>query len=437
MRTHSTIVRTQGLPCLELQSAVLVVVRGVDAAVEHELMGRPVVLGRARDADLSLRDPKVSRDHARLEPTSTGWRIRDLGSAGGTFVNGVRVESAELAAGQTIRVGDTELTLEPVARRLTAPPHPEHDFEGMVGDSPAMRELFGLVGRVAPLDLPVLLQGEPGTGKEGLARALHRRGASPGSPYEVVDCTLLASGEHLRSELFGHVKGAFSGADAARVGAFERAHGGTLFLDEIGELPPALQPQLLRVLQEGEVRPLGGSQARRVRVRVVAATNRDLPGMVRDGSFRADLFHRLAAVTLEVPPLRDRGEDLALLIRHLLPAGVAPDEDALRVLRAHPWPGNVRELGFVLQTAAALAEGGRLREADLRLARVPKTPAPARPALEGLVSDRRRVQQISDVEIREALAQEGGNRAAAARRLGMGRSTFFRRLREIQARDGA
>ncbi len=460
----STLVRCGDSLRLEVASLTLVVVRGPDLGVEHELAGVPVTLGRGDAVDFPLTDPAVSRRHVRFEPTGSGWKVRDLGSAAGTRIDGVGIDLADLVPGARIRVGDTELSVEGATRSLPVAVPEALEYAGLLGASRVMRELFGLLERLAPLDLPVHLRGASGTGKEGLARALHARGR--GGPWVVVDCTLLGTGELARSELFGHGKGAYSGAHEARKGAFERAHGGTLLLDEVGDLALPLQGQLLRVLQQGEVRPLGAGEPRRVKVRVVSATHRDLRAMVAEGSFRADLWHRLAAVVVDVPPLRDREDDVILLARRLLPEGVRLDPEAESRLLSHPWPGNVRELGNVLRTAAALATGGRIRASDLAFPQLPTrepvpgaallpagpgrgqgpvgpvpaaataSPIPPRasppPARSLMESPRRRSMAVTDEAIREALEATGGNREAAAARLGMGRSTFFRRLAKLK-----
>ncbi|QDU85574.1 Nitrogen regulation protein NR(I) [Planctomycetes bacterium Pla163] len=236
----------------------------------------------------------------------------------------------------------------------------------IVGESPALRSMLALVDRIAATDVPVLIRGETGSGKEGVARRLHTSGPRAAGPFLAIDCGAIAP-TLIESELFGHVRGSFTGADRDRPGHFVSADGGTLLLDEVGELPLDLQPKLLRVLQEGEVRPVGGSASKKVDVRVLAATNRDLERCCREGTFRQDLYYRLAVVEVVVPPLRDRLEDLPLLAEHLLAriaaeggsraAGSPPprlSSAALERLAAHAWPGNVRELENALRRAAAM-----------------------------------------------------------------------------------
>ncbi len=245
----------------------------------------------------------------------------------------------------------------------------ERDYETkhMVGSCPAMEELFSRVRKVAPTAATVLILGESGTGKELVARAIHEQSTRSDAPLVAVNCAAIPEGL-IESELFGHEKGAFTGAQAARTGLVEAADGGTLFLDEIGELPAAAQARLLRVLQEGEVRKVGATRSRKVDVRVVAATHRDLPAMVREGTFRQDLFFRLRVMEIVVPPLRERGVDVRLLAEHLLARAVARmhapkaafTPDALAAIDAHPWPGNVRELENAIERAVILCETGRI-----------------------------------------------------------------------------
>ncbi len=305
-------------------------------------------------------------------------------------------------------------------------------FEGMVARSPQMRAVLELVGRVAPSDATVLLRGESGTGKEVVAKALHHASPRARGPFVAVNCGALPEAL-LESEVFGHVKGAFTGAAVAKKGLFEEAHGGTFFFDEIGEMPPALQVKLLRVLQDGAVRRVGGNDPVQVDARVVAATHRDLAGMLRQGTFREDLFYRLNVVPLVIPPLRERREDVLALAEHFLaraaakhgrPLRLGPDA-ADRLLR-YPWPGNVRELENAIERTAILASHDTLEAADLPphiAAGVGLGAAPALPPQE-------RLADLERTHILQTLERCGWNHSRAAEALGIGRTTLWRKLKE-------
>ncbi|RMH03433.1 MAG: FHA domain-containing protein [Planctomycetota bacterium] len=302
----------------------------------------------------------------------------------------------------------------------------------VVGASPAMQELFDRMERVMESDVPILLQGESGTGKELVARALHFGGPRAGRPFVVENCGALPD-TLLESELFGHVKGAFTGAVRARPGRFEEADGGTLFLDEVGEMSPAMQQRLLRVLQEGEVRRLGSDRVRHVDVRLIAATNQDLHQAVEDGRFREDLYYRLKVVLLELPPLRRREGDVRLLAEHFLSLEAAEQgrprreltPEALAVLERCSWPGNVRQLRNEMRRLTLLDEGPiRAEELSAELRR--SAAEPAADAEAGTLPER--VQALEVGAIRAALAESGGNRSQAARRLGITRFSLLRKI---------
>jgi len=341
-----------------------------------------------------------------------------------------------LAAERCVVHGEGELVLraaefdEPLRalfallRREIEPPRggvPAESVGGLIGDSPVLAAAVDRLRRFAAGDLPVLVLGENGTGKELAARLLHDASPRAGGPWVPVNCAGLSE-TLLLDHLFGHSRGAFTGADRERAGVFETARGGTLFLDEIGDFPPAAQGSLLRALQEGEICRLGETLPRRVDVRVVAATNRDVEAMVEEGKFRRDLLYRLRAATVVLPPLRERGRDVLLLAEHFLDEARRrrPDlrltAEARAALLAHLWPGNVRELRGALAAAVALCEDGQLavRHFDL--------PA-ARPEVEGDCQGgyHARVEAFRRQLLEEALAESRGNLAAAARRLGVSR----------------
>jgi transcriptional regulator with GAF, ATPase, and Fis domain len=325
-----------------------------DDTGEHSfVVGARTTMGSAPGAEIRIADREVSRLHAELEPTERGTWIRDLGSRNGTFVGDLQVTAALLPEGARLRLGGTELTLHYPREQIPVELWPKQSFGGLIGASPAMREVFAQMARIAESDAAVLILGETGTGKELAARAIHDGSARAAGPFAIVDCAALA-GSLIEAELFGHARGAFTGAVAARAGSFEVASGGTIFLDEVGELPLDLQPKLLRVLESRAVKRLGESEHRPIDVRLVAATHRDLRRMVNAGAFREDLYFRIAVLPLVLPPLRARKGDVPLLFRHFLGnrRPVEPVTDA--ELDALPWFGNVRELRNFVERACAI-----------------------------------------------------------------------------------
>ena len=313
---------------------------------------RHATIGTAKGNALTLADKAVSRSHAEIVVDENGYLLRDLDSKNGTFLDGIRVVGAYLHAGAIVGVGGTKIRFTPhatddVSIRLL----PADRFGKLVGPSLEMRALFALLEKVSPEDVTVLIEGESGTGKEIVASEIHAHSKRKDEPLVVFDCGAVPE-QLIESELFGHVKGAFTGATGDRAGAFEQARGGTIFLDEIGELPKDLQPKLLRALEAREIRPVGSDRVVKCDVRVIAATNRDLAEEVARGRFREDLFFRLNVVRLRVPPLRHRREDVPALIEHLLSLATATGSrpkppmpgDTMAMLATHAWPGNVREL---------------------------------------------------------------------------------------------
>ncbi|MEW6273029.1 MAG: sigma-54 dependent transcriptional regulator [Thermodesulfobacteriota bacterium] len=308
--------------------------------------------------------------------------------------------------------------------------------DAMVAESPRSKELLELVRRVAPSKATVLIQGESGTGKELVARLLHYWSERVGQPFVAVNCKAFAEGV-LESELFGHDKGAFTGAASARAGCFERAQGGTLFLDEIGEVSLDFQAKLLRVLQEGEVLRVGGTQARRIDVRVVAATNRVLRDEVQAGRFRDDLFFRLNVIPVQLAPLRERREDVLPIAGHFLARHAAGggrrlvlSPEAERAILEHPWPGNVRELENVIERAVVLARGDVIQPEDLLLEQtLAVSPAPASGATEGTLQEC--LDRAAAARIRAALDAAHGQRVEAARALGVERTTLYRMMKRL------
>ena len=409
---------------IDLRCLVLKVLEGPDkdmvVRVTHDL----VRIGKSRDSDLVLTDPAVSRNHAEIRVTEGGLALRDVGSTNGTFVKEMRVTEVVLERSFHCRVGDTVLAVEVRNDPRLALEGDEESLGGMFGKSPPMRRLFGVLRAVATAPVTVLVQGESGTGKELVARTVHELSKRPG-PLVVFDAAT-TDANLVGSHLFGHVKGAFTGADAPREGAFRRAHTGTLFIDELGELPLDLQPRLLRALENREVTPIGSDVPERVDVRVVAATHRDLPTMVARGEFREDLLHRLSVVRVEVPPLRDRLEDVPALIEGLRKRQAIDLElsrEAHEALCLHHWPGNVRALRNQLERLAALCRGRCVTVEDLDLPQAP----PELVAVSAVDPEK--------VRILAALKRNRGNKARTARELEMSLSTLKRRVSEYEAED--
>jgi two-component system response regulator AtoC len=310
-------------------------------------------------------------------------------------------------------------------------------LDNVVGRSEAMLQVYKTAARVASTDATVLIQGESGTGKELVARAIHTASPRASGPFVAVDCGAIAEGV-LESELFGHARGAFTGAQAARRGLFEEAHHGTLFLDEIGDIGQNLQARLLRALQEGTIRRVGTNEPIAVDVRIVAATNRDMEAAVKQGSFRADLYYRLHVVSIRIPPLRERREDIPLLAEHFAQKhgraeGSAISPEAREILLAHDWPGNVRELENVIARALALNPSGVVVPEDLPEAIRAAIPAPAKAPLPD-VSDRPSLAELERRYASQVLQETGGNKTRAAEVLGIDRKTLYRILGERDER---
>jgi DNA-binding NtrC family response regulator len=433
-------------------TAWLVVEQGPAAGRSVVLGADPVVVGSDPGSTLVISDPHVSRRHVEIARTAEGIVLRDLGSKNGTFVGRLAVKEVTLTSGAEIRIGTSTLRFEMggeegrLARLARAPLRPEElaeipgSFGPALGGSATMRRLFALLVRLAPTDLTVTLTGETGTGKDVLARAIHQASPRAQQPFVVFDCGAVAP-SLIESELFGHEKGAFTGAVGDRRGAFERAHKGTLFLDEIGELSLDLQPKLLRALEHRSVRRVGGAEDRAVDVRIVAATNRDLEEQVRKRAFREDLFFRLMAATLHVPPLRERKEDLPQLVARFLedtrkPLAAAPE--TLEQLAAYDWPGNVRELKNVVTSAAALADGPTLEPRHLVVFRPQKRAPTGVPATLGtsLPMAGQTLEQLEKAAIEHALQQYDGNRTKAAKALGIAASTLYEKLKRYELATG-
>jgi DNA-binding NtrC family response regulator len=349
---------------VHLNQCKLVVVKGPQRGKEHVISGDVIRIGKVDENDLVLPEETVSRVHCEILRDGRGYLLRDLHSTNGTFLDGAEIREAYLRSGSVITVGTVQLKFQPFEQRIEILPSDKDRLGELVGSSLRMREIFGLIERIAPTEATVLIEGETGTGKDLVARTIHTMSRRRAAPFIVVDCGAVAS-SLIESELFGHEKGAFTGAAMTRQGAFELASGGTIFLDELGELSLDLQPKLLRVLEQREIRRVGGNKTIKVDIRVIAATKQDLKREVQKGKFREDLYFRLSVVPVMMPALRDRKEDLPLLVKSFMArmaeSGAPPadlDDAALSSLLAHDWPGNIRELRNVLERGMYLQPPG-------------------------------------------------------------------------------
>jgi transcriptional regulator with GAF, ATPase, and Fis domain len=437
--------RAQPLAGAQADELLLVVVSG-SARGKRVRLGERLTVGKAADNDLVLPDDTVSRHHCELERTSLGIIVRDLGSTNHTRVGRTAVREAVIESGSTIVVGSVELLLRGEPNRTQVLPSEATNFGEALGTSLSMRQIFGVLERIAPTDASVLLEGETGTGKDVLARSIHQISSRKEHPFVVVDCGAI-SYNLIESELFGHERGAFTGAVAARQGAFEIAGQGTVFLDEVGELPLDVQPKLLRVLESGEFRRVGGNKPMHAAARIVAATKRNLKEEVERGKFREDLYFRLSVVPISVPPLRTRREDVPALVEQFLElarkrdpgaSAISLTRETVTALAAHDWPGNVRELRNVLDRAIYIAAAGGERE--IRLVDLPVSPgsisgSPASapnagyPAFDSEKSYREiRADFESEFERRYVawlLDRHSGNISAAAREAKMDRKHLY------------
>jgi len=426
--------------------------------VEIRLGLKEIRIGRSREADLLLPDPSVSRLHARIFRVGDHYFLAD-NSRNGTFVDGKRISQVQLEGGFAFRIGPYQIHFSR-EKNPHPPPEPPTVVPGsatdhpplisrkaqaktycitseIIGHSNKIKELFKNIRKVAASDFPVLVEGETGSGKELVSRGIHESSLRKEGPFVVVNCGAI-SPELMESELFGHEKGAFTGATTQRRGAFEIAHGGTIFLDEIGELPLRLQPKLLRVLEQKEIKRVGGNETIPVDVRVIAATNRNLRTEVSDRNFRDDLYFRISTITLSVPPLRDRREDILPIATHFL-ADVASRANravpelsgpAAECLSSHDWPGNVRELRNAIQRAVVMCEGSSLGPRDFSFL-VPADPVPAENVSEQSLS---RWEQSERNNLLTELTRQKWNKTRTARELGIAKSTLFEKLKKYGIR---
>jgi transcriptional regulator with PAS, ATPase and Fis domain len=416
----------------------IVVVEGPDMGRAATLGPQDLLVGTDPDCALVLTDERVSRKHLSVRIEGGRFVVRDLGSRNGILYEGSLLNTGTVPAGATLKVGRSFLRIQPQPQPLEVAPSQSRRFGDLVAESLAMREVIAVLELAAESDVTVLIEGETGTGKEQAARALHEASQRRKGAFVVIDCGALPE-TLLESELFGHVKGAFTGAATNRAGAFARAHGGTIFLDELAGVPLSVQARLLRVIEERKVRPVGADQERGVDVRVIAASTQDLAANVAEGTFRPDLYYRLSVVRICLPPLRARREDIAPIVAELmrrrgLGAGPVEGPNYHRLL-THAWPGNVRELRNVIDRAIALSPGAE-RFADLRLRATPQvTSDEALTVRTDLSYGEAKALLLDTFErlyLRDVFDRCDGNVSAVAREAGLDR----KHLRSLLRRQG-
>jgi transcriptional regulator with PAS, ATPase and Fis domain len=417
---------------LRVRAATVDVRDGVDRGRSVRVETPSFSIGSGTNVDMRLHDKTVSREHLRLAVAETGVRVRDHDSRNGTWLGASRIYDALFTGDVTLRIGETHLTLRIDTATSDLVISDREQFGEAFARSPAMRHAFSLLERVATSDVNVLLEGESGVGKDVLAHAIHAASARSGRPFVAVDCGAIPAGL-VESELFGHVQGAFTGAHRGHLGATEQAHGGTLFFDEIGELPLDLQPKLLRFLETREVRPVGSGSARKVDIRIVAATNRRLAEAVENGTFRKDLFYRLSVARVIVPPLRDRPEDVGMLATIFLQrvtgdrqAQLPADLEAL--LGGYSWPGNVRELRNVIERYAALGVRDARGLFDAGTTHADGWTESTLLTLDFHEARRRTLERFEKAYLNHALVRAGGVVTRAAELAKIARPSFYRML---------
>lgn len=388
--------------------------------LSHRTLQAASTVGSDAQCDLVFKDDYISGRHLIVEPSGSQWLVRDLGSTNGTLVWGAKICEICVTEGLEVQIGQGRLNFSYRQDNQSRPA----SFYGMITNSKNMLMVLERVRKIARTDYSVLIHGESGTGKELMAQAIHQLSLAQQGPYIVLNCGTLPA-DLIESELFGHEKGSFTGAVGRKIGAFEAAHGGTLFLDEIGELLLELQAKLLRMLENKTFRRVGSHREEVANVRVIAATNRDLRGMVEQGRFREDLYFRLMIVPVVIPPLRDRPEDIELLADYFLRngTGVAKklSDEALRKLKRHAWAGNIRELKNVLIRALVFSEADTLSADEIDL--IPTLNKDGA-SLNLIESERQKIMQ--------ALEITQGNKAHAADLLGIAKSTLFNKLKDYK-----
>ncbi len=433
VQDRTTDVENRATQAEEIQPAQLRIKQG-NTEFLHELTHDSFTIGKDPSNTIVVQDRFISSRHLKVTRKENFFHVVDLNSTNGTYLGLMRIFEVEVPLNTVLRVGETELILEPRSKG-----GPDGSFHGIIGNDPTVRHLIDTIKQVAPSTASVAILGESGTGKELVAKAFHACSTRADKPFIPINCAAISK-ELIESELFGHEKGAFTGAQGARRGAFEEAHGGTLFLDEIGELPLSLQAKLLRALENGEIKRVGASRPTHVDVRVLSATNRDLLAASREGKFREDLYYRLCVIPMLLPPLRSRQGDLGTLadsfVRHYAPRGqtVKITPAAVEKLQKHFWPGNIRELRNVVHRALLLRKGPQIDASDITFdqeySREPTGAANLSLELPEGMNLEQMMEHVQKQIVLHTLRRYNHNRERVAKELGLARSTLFKRLKE-------
>ena len=412
----------------------------------HDIIKSTTTIGSAESNDIQILSDFVSGFHCRIEDRDGTYFLKDLQSTNGTLLNGQKVVETSLPYDSIIEMGPIKLKFKALEESELLSEAPVSNFEGIVSNDPHMKRLFSLIQRISTSSAPVLVHGETGTGKELIARAIHKQSSRNQGPFVAINCGAISK-DLMESELFGHEKGAFTSAHQQRKGVFEQASGGTLFLDEIGELPLDLQPKLLRVLETQEIRRVGGNQQIHVDTRIVAATHRNLSQEIQKGRFREDLFYRLYVVPMELPPLQERKNDIPILIKRFLENEFGSKEkaekkeitsEAMSLLTSHSWPGNIRELKNVISRAVLESGDDKIKAVHINFA-----PAGGRDrtAFEFNANETRApkvsktLREVEREKILDELKKNKWNKKETAKVLGIAKSTLHEKIKKYDIKE--
>lgn len=431
---------------IRIRKTKLLIISGPLQSQEFLITKETFTIGSGKQNDLSIEDSTISKRHCEITATEDGYRITDLDSTNGTYVQGVKISSGYLNPGSEFQIGKTHIVFCPLMEEREIPLSSCEAFGGMLGRSTAMRRIFHIAETYAPTDATVMITGETGTGKEIMAEEIHKHSRRAKRPFIVIDCAAMAK-DLIESELFGHMKGSFTGANADRQGAFEHADGGTVFLDEIGDLAPELQPKLLRVLEKREIRRVGDNNVRKINVRIICATNRRLDEEVNKGNFREDLYYRLSVVRIELPPLRRRRDDIPLIAKRFITDINGPlamkhvlnFDETMEILKRHDWPGNVRELRNLIEVAFLAAKPPVDLSTFLGLGRF--MPAQIKEDEDNFHADRPFKDAKNDIlvdferkYVKDLLERNGNNVSQSARAAGIERAYLQRLMKKYDIR---